>query len=442
MTHDTQVTDSGAQQRLPVQAPTQIGKYEIHHELGRGACGVVYKGYDPFVQREVALKVALQDSGVRNDDDGERTFFVEARAAGMLQHPHIVSLYDAGIEGDLSYIVMEYIDGQTLLPLCRAKGPLAPLEQVVDIIFKCATALDFAHGKGVLHRDIKPSNIMLTRDGTPKLMDFSIAEILSAQGPEHRKSVIGSPMYMAPEQIRREPLGPATDLYALGAVMFQLLTGAPPFTDAAIPELFRAIRNQPAPRLRELRPDLPHGVSDIVERLLLKDPTQRFPSGQALAIALTRQFDQLRLSATQISRRESRDSLRRLHFFAGFSDDEIDEILNASVMATYGPGDTIIEEGAVDNACFILARGSAEVRKGGKALNRLEKGDCAGEIAFLAAKKRTASVVALTQVLALKINATLMEQVSRDCQLRFYKVFTETLIYRLSLTSARLSALS
>lgn len=444
MSIDLQATEPGVPApRLPDRRIDKIGKYTLRGEIGRGACGVVYRGFDPFVQREVAVKVAIGDSALRaGDAEGERAFFAEARAAGMLQHPHIVSLYDAGVEDDLSYIVMEYIDGDTLLPLCRSKGPRASLERVIDIVFKCAKALDYAHSRGVLHRDIKPSNIMVTREGVPKLMDFSIAEIASATTDPSQAAIIGSPLYMAPEQIRREALGPATDLYALGAVMFQLLTGSPPFPHADMPTLFKAIRSQPAPRLRSLRPDVPDSVSDIVERLLRKEPSQRFASGQELAAVLLRQFDQLRLAGAQIARRESRDSLRRLHFFNQFSDADIDEILNAATMTTYAQGQNIIDEGAIDNAFFIIALGSAEVRKAGKPLHKLERGDCVGEFAFLGAVRRTASVVATTQVLALKINSTVLDKVSTDCQLRFYKVFTQTLIYRLSVTSAKLSALS
>lgn len=424
--------------------PTQIGKYELRSEIGRGACGVVYKGFDPFVQRDVAIKIALHDPEYRHDTAHERAFFAEARAAGMLQHPHIVGLHDAGVAGELSYIVMEYIDGETLQRLCRPGGERPSLAQVLDIIFKCAKALDYAHDKGVLHRDIKPSNIMLTRDGVPKLMDFSIAEISPAgrASSSAGQSVLGSPLYMSPEQIKREALGPASDLYSLGAVMYQLLVGAPPFSQTDIPLLFRAIRNTPAPSVREARPDLPAPVADIVTRLLLKDPAQRYASGRELAAVLARLFDQLRLSDKQITRRESRDSLRRLRFFASFSDEEIDEILGASQMASYNPGESLIREGEIDTSFFILALGKAEVRKRGKLLHLLDKGDCVGEIGFLTTTKRTATVVATSRVLALKINATLLDEMSRDCQLRFYKVFSETLIYRLSLTSARLSALS
>lgn len=441
MNEDTTRTDAGGRARLPDAPPERIGKYTLRGEIGRGACGVVYKGFDPFVRREVAIKVALQDAAARGDAEHERAFFAEAHAAGMLQHPHIVSLYDAGVEDELSYIVMELIDGQTLLPMCRPNTARMPLEQVVEIGIKCARALHFAHGKNVLHRDIKPSNIMLTRDGTPKVMDFSIAEIGGGDA-SGKRNLVGSPLYMSPEQVARAPLGPGTDLYSLGAVLFQLLTGMPPFSHAEIPELFRAIRGQPAPDVRTLRPDVPEALSKIVTRLLLKDPEQRPSSGDELAAALGRVVDRLRSDGQRSNRRDSRDSIRRLHFFSAFSDDEVDEILNASTMATYSPGDMLIREGEIDNAFFIIAVGAADVLKGGKLINRLERGDCVGEIGFLSATRRTATVTATTSLLALKINAGLMEQVSRDCQLRFYKVFTETLIYRLSLTSAKLSALS
>lgn len=418
--------------------PEKLGKYELRGEVGRGACGLVFKGFDPFVQRDVAIKIAYSESGGQASSHGERNFFAEARAAGMLAHPHIVSLYDAGIEGNFNYIVMEYIDGDTLAPKCRRDGPRLPIEQVVDIAFKCARALDYSHSKGVLHRDIKPSNIMLTRDGVTKIMDFSIAEI-NAQAPGDG-SLLGSPMYMSPEQVRQDPMGPASDLYSLGAVLFQLLTGVAPFEFTAMPQLFEAIKNEPAPSVRKLRADVPQELAHIIEKLLYKRPEQRYGSGRELATALSRVFDQMRVQEKTLSRRESRDSLRRLHFFNGFSDEEIDEIISASTMATYRNGDTIIAEGEIDNTFFIMALGTAEVRKGKTTLHQLQRGDCFGEIGFLTAARRTANVVATQQVLALKVNATLMEQVSVECRLRFYKVFAETLIYRLSVTSAKLSA--
>jgi len=429
--------------RRPSDAPERIGKYEIRGEIGRGSCGIVYKGFDPFVARDVAIKVAQQDPKKMSGTSAEQShasFFIEARAAGMLQHPHIVATYDAGAEGKFNYIVMEYIDGDTLMPLCRKKGPRAPVEQVLDIAFKCAKALDFSHSKGVLHRDIKPSNIMMTKDGVPKIMDFSIAEI-NAQ-PGGLTGVVGSPMYMAPEQIRNEELGPTTDLYALGAVMYHLLAGEPPFFAEDVKKLFMLIKAQPAPSLQLMRPELPVQICEIVERLLSKDPQDRYHSGGEVAVALTRLSDKLKSADKQVSRRENRDSLRRLSFFNTFSDEEIDEIIKAGTMMTFQPNQTIIEEDTQENAFYLLALGGAEVRKKGKALHTLSKGDAFGEVGFLTKAKRTASVVATSSALALKINSTLLDQLSTECQLKFYKVFTEVLIYRLSMTSAKLSAKS
>ncbi len=430
--------------RKPSDAPERIGKYEIRGEIGRGSCGIVYKGFDPFVARDVAIKVAQQDpkkmSGA-SADQSHASFFIEARAAGMLQHPHIIATYDAGSEGALNYIVMEYIDGDTLMPLCRKKGPRAPVEQVLDIAFKCAKALDFSHSKGVLHRDIKPSNIMMTKDGVPKIMDFSIAEI-NAQKDKGLTGIVGSPMYMAPEQIRNEELGPTTDLYALGAVIYHLLAGEAPFYADDVKKLFMLIKATPAPSLHLMRPELPVQICEIVERLLSKDPQDRYHTGGELAVALTRLSDKLKAADKGISRRENRDSLRRLSFFNTFSDEEIDEIVKAGSMMTFQPNQTIIEEDTQENAFYLLALGAAEVRKKGKPLHTMSKGDAFGEMGFLTKAKRTASVVATSSALALKVNSTLMDQLSTDCQLKFYKVFTEVLIYRLSVTSAKLSAKS
>ena len=428
--------------QLPADAPNRIGKYEIRGVLGKGASGLVYKGFDPFVQREVAVKIALHLSEDRQGGNFEmqaKNFFVEARAAGMLNHPNIIALYDAGMEADLCYIVMEYVDGDTLLPWCRRNGPRMPLDKVLDVGIKCARGLDYSHFKGVLHRDIKPSNIMITKDGVPKIMDFSIAEL-----NEPREGVgstaVGSPLYMSPEQVMRQPVGPTSDLYALGAVLYQLLTGEPPFDSPHLPGLFAAIRNQPSPALEKKRPDASRELCQIIARLLAKKPGERYQKGLDLASDLMREQERLRESDAHSNRRENRDSLRGLAFFNAFTEEEIDGILGASQLKTFAAGTTMVEEGDVENAFYIIAMGQALVRKGGKPIHVLGKGDCFGEIALLSGMRRTASVQAASTVLALRINATLLDNVAPESQLRFYKTFTQTLIYRLTMSNARLSA--
>ncbi len=425
-------------------APNKIGKYEIAGLLGKGASGLVYKGFDPFVRRDVAVKIALHLSEeprhlANGKESPSSSFFTEARAAGMLNHPNLVALYDAGMEVDLCYIVMEFVDGDTLLPWCRRNGPRMPLEKVLDVMARCARGLDYSHSKGVLHRDIKPSNIMITSEGVPKIMDFSIAEINDRKG-EEAVTAVGSPLYMSPEQVTRQPLGPTSDLYALGAVMYQLLTGDTPFFSAHLPGLFAAIRNLPAPPVETKRPEVSKDISAIVAKLLAKRPVDRYQSGKDLAADLTRELERLRQSDAQATRRENRDSLRGLSFFNAFNETEVDEVLAACQLKTFPPGKLMIEEGEMDNAFFILAMGQAIVKKGDKPIHVLGKGDCFGELGLIGNVKRSASVVAATQVLALRISASLLDSLPTESQLRFYKTFTQTLIYRLTVTTARLSA--
>lgn len=415
-----------------------IARYDILGEIGRGACGVVYRAYDPFVQRDVAIKVA----SFQNSDDPSQTqrdFFIEAHAAGKLQHPNIVALYDAGVADDVSYIVMEYIDGQTLWDAThRGQQPLSVL-QVVEIIYQCAKALAYSHSQGVLHRDIKPSNIMLTKDLEARIMDFSIAEITPnlVYTPD---SVMGSPAYMSPEQIKKEALGASSDIYSLGAVMFNSLVGEPPFSSSDIQQVFRAIIHSPPARVDEIESFIPKELGDIVDKCLDKNPSNRYQTGDELAAALTKVLDRLKQTRKQVGRREQQDALKNLSFFAEFDDSEIDEILEASEIVSFTSGDFIIREGDIDKSFYIIAKGEAAVRKGNTVIDHLKTGDCFGEIGFLMETKRTASIIAESSALVLKVNAELMENVSSGCQLRYYKVFAETLIYRLSITSARLSA--
>jgi serine/threonine-protein kinase len=202
------------------------------------------------------------------------------------------------------------------------------------------------------------------------------------------------------------------------------------------------IKAQPAPSLQLIRPELPVQLCEIVDRLLSKDPQDRYHTGGEVAVALTRLSDKLKAADKQVSRRENRDSLRRLSFFNSFSDEEIEEIIKAGSMMTFQPNQPLIEEDTQENAFYLLAMGAAEVRKKGKPLHTMSKGDAFGEMGFLTKAKRTASVVATTSVLALKINSSLIDQLSTESQLKFYKVFTDLLIYRLSMTSAKLSAKS
>ncbi len=417
----------------------QIGKYIIKRRIGSGSMGVVYEGYDPFVQRPVAIKIASPDasSDPSKQRRFQRSFFIEAHAAGNLHHPHIVSVYDAGMDGSQSYIVMELVNGETLQEFTR-DGKQLEVEQIVDVIFKCCKALDYAHREGVVHRDIKPSNIMLTKDDGVKIMDFGIAQ-LDKMEETQPVGLIGSPSYMSPEQVKDEPVGPQSDLYSLGVVMFQLLTGRLPFEAENYHSLVYQIVHTEAPSIREFRPELPKSLVQVVEKILAKDPAERFESGRELAAKLSRLYDSLRLADRQIENIERREMLTELSFFRDFTLEEVEEVMYAATWVSFKQGDTIINEGDIDDTFYIIVNGTAIVEKNSKPIGWLYTGDCFGEIGFLTHQMRTATIIAESPLTLMKINASLMEQASEHCQLRYYKAFTETLIKRLSETNQQLA---
>ena len=421
----------------PAAGPVRkLGKYDIVGELGRGSFGVVYKGIDPFVEREVAIKVA--DMGdERSAKEIQEAFFAEARAGGRLHHPYIVTLFDAGVEDTLTYLVMEYIAGETLKRFTLRDSPRLKIETSCNLMLKCALALDYIHKQGVLHKDIKPGNIMVTKGGIPKIMDFSIAAVTRA-GEAEDSTIAGSPLYIAPELLHHKPGGPASDLYALGTVLYLLLTGEPPFGARDTAMLFQQIKHLPPVPIKEHRRDIPDPLADIVMRLLEKDPGKRHQSGRELAEDLA-PYSEQRREARRKGLNLSHDSLRKLDFFKAFKTRELGELMDASETVTARAGEAIITEGETDNSLYILMMGVAEVRKGGHLMALMEKGDCFGEIGFLYAVKRTASVIAHTDVMVLKVNAALLEQMSQECQLRYYKILCENLILRLTMTTEKAS---
>ncbi|WP_455242151.1 serine/threonine-protein kinase [Petrachloros mirabilis] len=256
--------------------PTSLGRYKILKELGRGAMGLVYLGKDPTIQRFVAIKTMRLDEIADEDklQEVKTRFFREAESAGRLSHPNIVTIYDAGEQGDLGYIAMEFIEGKSLKEYSR-KPNLMPITDVVQTVATVADALDYAHQQGVIHRDIKPANIMMTNDRLVKVMDFGIAKLASSSKTQ-TDVVLGTPTYMSPEQIAGKKVDGRSDVFSLGIVLFELLTGQPPFTADNLSALLFAIAHHPHPELERLRPDLPPKFREVLDRALQKDLPQRY----------------------------------------------------------------------------------------------------------------------------------------------------------------------
>jgi serine/threonine-protein kinase len=256
-----------------------IGKYHILELVGEGAMGVVYKAKDSVLDRTVAVKV-MNDAIARHEELRAR-FLREAQAAASLQHPNVVSIYDLGEVGGHLYIAMEFVQGADLETLMQQRQPLS-LQEKLDIVIDVLTGLTFAHKRGIVHRDIKPANIRIAEDGRAKLMDFGVAHLTSSNLTSTGAS-LGTPIYMSPEQITGGKATPSTDVFAVGAVLYELLTGIKPFDAPTLQGLFYKILTDKPKPIREAMPGLPSALDHIVEKAMAKDASQRYQSALDMA---------------------------------------------------------------------------------------------------------------------------------------------------------------
>jgi serine/threonine protein kinase len=336
----------------------KIGKYEVIRKLGEGATSSVYLARDPFANREVAIKKVAP--GMLRDTGGgnvlRRLFMNEASLAGKLVHPHIVEIYDAVADEDQAYLVMEYVPGGTLQPFTRADNLLA-LGDVIEIVYKCARALDFASQLGVIHRDIKPANILVMESNDIKLSDFGSAALLQSQ--HTMVEGIGTPAYMSPEQHLNKPLNHQTDIYALGVVMFQLLTGRFPFQAGNIAALAQQVLHEDPPLPSEFRRDIVTDIDRVVRRALERDPANRYQTWKQFADDLAAIAAGVPLPKQGVLETEKFNALRSLAFFHRFSDAELWEVLRSGEWLNAPKGEVVMKEGAPGDFFCILVDGEA-----------------------------------------------------------------------------------
>lgn len=424
--------------------PQQIGRYEIRRQLGEGATSIVYLAWDPFAQREVAVK-QLRPQVLHERSHGRlyrQLFLNESAFAGRLRHPHIVPIHDTIVDGDLACVVMDYIPGGTLEPLCQPTA-LTSFERVLEITFKATRALDYAFHQGVTHRDIKPANILLT---DPQGSDIRISDFGAALATARETTQIaglGSPAYMSPQQVREVPLDHRTDIYSLGIVMFELLTGRLPYETSNQYSLLYSIANDPMPRPSSFRADIPEALDLIVHRATAKDIERRYQHWSEFSHDLAFAFrnNSIAIDHDSMPEAERFQALRAMQFFREFADAELWEIIDLSRFSRVQSGTTIMrEDDAGDSICFII-EGEAQVKKRGRLLNVLSAGECFGEIAVFsaAAGKRSATVEASTTTSLIILRARALRKASETCRMHFYKAFLRVLATRLSLASARIA---
>jgi serine/threonine protein kinase len=408
-----------------------VGRYEIIGKLGQGSMGVVYLGKDPYINRHVGIKISRPAADVvaEKADKYRERFFVEAQSAGRLMHPSIVAIYDAGMYKDFCYITMEYIDGPTLEKFCHA-DTLLPLSRVVEILFAACRALDYAHKKGVIHRDIKPSNIMLNKAGDVRITDFGIAQIKTEQTVS--KGIIGSPSYMSPEQVKEEPVEDKSDIFSLGCVLYELLTGQKAFSGDNYFSIMYKITNEEPASIRDLRPEIPEILARIARKALAKDPVRRYQTCMDFAYDLRVALRGLKGVVKSDKVDNVVDYVHSVPFFENFTKDQVKEILNASNIIKVLKGKVVVAEGEIDDSFYIILSGKAAVMKGEKTIAGITRGECFGEMSYLSGESRAATVMAETDCILIKISATLLDKSSENIQLHFLKNFAMTLLQRLS----------
>ena len=419
-----------------------IGKYEIVKELGHGATSTVYLALDPFNNQQVALKLFnldhLHDSTIAKVF--RKLLVTEAALAGKLNHPHIVKIYDAVIDDEVNYMVMEYIDGETL-ERCSEVDHLLPLGRAAEIIYKCCKALEYAQSQGVIHRDIKPANILLRGESDIKISDFGAAVIESQQTTQ--VVGLGSPAYMSPEQIEEHALTHQTDIYSLGVTMYRLLTGKLPFDATNNYSMIYQIMNMDPPRPSTYRPEIPPALDAIVLRAMCKDVKHRYQHWDEFARDLVAYIADSVEPEAKIFDTEKFDTLRSLPFFRNFSDVELWEVLRISVWNKFHKDERIITEGDNGRHFYILAQGTVKVLKQGRLLSLLNSGDCFGEMAHLSEKdfKRTTDVVSKTDVTLIELDPEVLEKASQGCRFQFNDAFLHMLAKRLAVANTRISHL-
>jgi hypothetical protein len=425
--------------------PQQIGKYRVLGRLGEGATSEVFHARDDFHGREVAIKCVHPPDDLPPGANGqahfyERFFAAEAALVGRLQHPNVVQILDAVADPKRPHLVMEYVPGTTLKTYCSPDA-LLPLEQVVELGFKCAMALGYVARLGLIHRDVKPANLLVVQDreGRPidvKITDFgSVLQLESERTQVHR---VGSLAYMAPEQLDGATLDARADMYSLAAVLYHLIGGRPPFDAPSQVALMQQIFSQAPPPLAGLRAGVPDSLAALIHRALAKAPDDRPATWDEFAQALAgviarREVPRGRMQGVLDSERFN--LLRGLDFFAAFGDVELWEVVHRAKWQRFAFGHALYKKGQEGRDFHILAAGAVEVFRDGRRVAELGRGTSVGEMAYLAPsdelRAHRADVIAAQPSTTVSFTPDTLAQLSPGTRHRFDDAFIKVLVRRL-----------
>ena len=420
-----------------MELPYRLGKYDLTRQIGEGATGKVYYALDTFSGQEVAVK--LVDQAVLNDpgfnEECRKQFLNEASLAGRLAHPHVVTILEASVTDDAGYVVMEYAPGGSLVPYTKPDA-LLPVESVLEMIFKCCGALDYAFRQGIIHRDIKPANIMIVSGTNVKIADFGAAVFYQAQITQ--KVTVGSPYYMSLEQISGNRLTHLSDMYSLGVVAYELLTGTLPFQAPTILKLFDEIAKKDALPPSAYRPELPAELDKVILRMIARKPEGRYSNWADLALEIAEigrfsKFRQGISDSEKFSMLRSKVELRKL------LDPDIWELIHASQWIKFPAHTVILREEEPAQSMYILASGQMKVTKQSRLLNVIKAGEYFGEMAYIQrGTSRQATLEALSDVVVADFTFQALDGLSPGCESRFAKTLLQSLTDRLTLAGDRI----
>jgi len=423
--------------------PAHIGRYQVLKRLGEGATSDVFLARDPFQGVDVAIKrmrAWAPPPDAPASDFSNRFFSAEAALAGRLHHPNVVAIVDAVSEEAAPYLVMEYVPGVTLKHFCRSDR-LLPLDQIVELGFKCAMALSYVYRQGVIHRDVKPANLLAVLDPGGQVVDVKVSDfgsalnLLADSTQIHR---VGSLAYMPPEQIEGGDVDCRADIYALGAVLYHLISGRPPFDAPHQMALMHQIYHQPPLPLMGQRQGVTEGLDAVVLRALAKNPHERFADWESFAQALSALVASQQVPLNRLG--EVRDSerfnlLRSLEFFADFGDVQLWEVVRRARWKRYPIGHALFRRGQEGNSFHIIAQGEVQVFREGRLVASLGQGTSVGEMAYLAPnpdlRRHSADIRVSQECTTICFTPESVGQLSPECQHRFDRGFIRVLVRRL-----------
>jgi serine/threonine protein kinase len=417
----------------------KVGKYDIQKLLGKGATGTVYLAKDTFTGREVALKT-IEPEVFRDPEFGtvyRSQFLNEASLAGKLRHPYIVNILDAVVGEDSGHIAMELVTGGDLSKHVTS-GKLLPVADVLQIGFKVCGALEYAAKEGIIHRDIKPANIMIAQGTDVKIADFGAAVLKRSQVVQ--TAALGSPYYMSPEQIEGKNLTFHSDMYSVGVVLYELLTGRRPFVADNLEALIAKILQEEAAPPSGLRKDLPKALDTVVLRAMKKDFALRYPTWQEFALDLSK-LGELVLPPEAIPDSEKYVTLKKVPMLSSLGDSEIWELARAGRWSRVPKGQLVVQEDTGGKSFFFLAKGEAKVIKKAKLLNMVGSGEYFGEMAYIGGgdQQRHATVQAMTDLLLAEFEPTALDRMSLGAQLQLTRALVRNVTDRLALANVRLA---